>query len=142
MKLELKNIAPYFPYGIKVQLATPWDNESIKEIVGLSAEHVELIMSRPTDTEYFEFTDIKLILKSISEFCETDLKQIIEYISSGYWCDAYENYFEHWFNDACNTEKLILQAPQEIFNYFLENHYDVFGLIGEGFAISIHDINN
>ena len=51
------------------------------------------------------------------------------------WCDAYDEYFDIWMSGNKNIENLVLQAPYEIFTYFLKHHYDVFGRIKKGQAI-------
>ena len=83
----------------------------------------------------------KMILQPLSNFGNSDdLRKVHEFIGLGKWCDAYDNYFKIWFDDLANIDKLILQAPYDIFKYFLANHYDVFGLIKKGHAIYMHDV--
>jgi len=90
---------------------------------------------------FYKGVGIKPILRPLLEFGDSDdLRKILEFIGLGRWCEAYDTYFDAWFNDACNIDKLVLQAPYEVFQYFLANHYDVFGLISNNLAIDINTL--
>jgi len=138
MELEIKHISPYLPYDLYLQFVINgyvvaedlmtgiqhynWETHSTKVRVGIiEAEHIWMF---------------KPILKPLSEFGESDdLRKVHEFIGFGKWCDAYDEYFKEWFNDSSRIDKLIMQAPYEIFQYFLSEHYDVFGLIKQGLAV-------
>ena len=139
MKIELKYLAPYLPYVLKVINIEMYEN-------GFRTKHcIKNLVLSPYNLE-IGLKDIdgvkeKPILYPISDFGDKDnLREVHEFIGLGNWCEAYDNYFDAWFNDACSIRKLVLQAPQEVFNYFIANHFDVFGLIDEGLAISMHDV--
>ena len=122
MELEIKHLAPYLPYNLKVsKLHTLSAGKGIGSI-----EHLLTTKS----------TNYKPILRPISAFGDSDdLRKVHEFIGLGKWCEAYDDYFNAWFDDAGNVDKLVLQAPYEVFQFFLANHYDVFGLIPEGLAV-------
>ncbi|QRE03476.1 hypothetical protein H0H26_11385 [Flavobacterium psychrophilum] len=130
MKLELKHLAPYLPYKLNVQWLRTEDNSfQISEFNFCDAYWL------------FNRSNLKPVLRPLSNFGDSDdTRKVHEFIGLGKWCEAYDDYFNAWFDDLANVDKLILQAPQEMFNYFLANHFDVFGLIKNDLAISIHDV--
>lgn len=143
MELEVKHLAAYLPYSLKIQYI-------VRNVVNLTGymraiihnedeTHPTRVAINHNPTEHIWM--FKPILRPISEFGDSDdLRKVHEFIGLGKWCEAYDHYFDVWFNDLANIDKLILQAPYEIFNYFLANHYDVFGLIKNGLAIDINTI--
>lgn len=145
MELELKHIAPYLPYRLKM-VYQEFSNGEIPilqheknvTLVGIRCEDesiVKLKVSEFWDSE--AIWQFKPLLKTLSKFGDSDdLRKVHEFIGIGKWCPLYDEYFDIWFKDLANIDKLILQAPQEIFNYFLANHYDVFSLIPQNLAIA------
>ena len=131
MELQIQHIAPYFPYGLKCEYEGLLSGKKrFGSILSISENSVSF--------EYrmnWSFTAFKPILVPLSEFNDGDAYMFREYIGEG-WCDAYGEFFDIWFNDLANIDKLVLQAPLPIFNYFLSRYYDVFGLIAHGLAIS------
>jgi hypothetical protein len=133
MKLELKHLAPYLPYGLKV-LA----NQRQRTLHGISQDVAYLYYNglKP----YF-FKEFKPILRPLSEFTYDDIMQIREHLGIGQWCDYYDTYFDAWFDDACSIHKFVLQCPYDIMQFFLECKFDVFNLIPQGLAIDINTLN-
>jgi hypothetical protein len=135
MELELKYLAPYLPYKIKgfSENGTMFYLDIISNMRGKGIESREInswINNR-----------FRPILIPLSDFGNSDdTRKVHEFIGLGKWCDNYDDYFDAWFNDLSNVDKLILQAPFEVFTYFLFNHFDVFGLIEKGLAVSVHDV--
>lgn len=134
MELELKHLTPYLPYELKVEGQT---HKDIFELGGLDGEIALLVGAGGVD-----FFDIKPILRPLSEFGDSDdLRKVHEFIGLGGWCEAYDHYFDAWFNDACSIDKLVLQAPYEVIQYFFSNHFDVFGLIKECIAVDVNTLS-
>jgi hypothetical protein len=123
MKLENKYLFAYLPYGLKCQHARRKGN--IKAIDVLSIETWFI-----TRREYF-----KPILRPLSDLV-IDENLIEDFIGLGNWCNAYDEYIDNWYPDASYAQ----QAPYEIFEYFLVNHYDVYELIPNNLAIDINTI--
>ena len=135
-KLTLEHLAPYFPYGLKGIVTDSSNNGSIETIIGLQG--TEII----TDFDCAEMDIFKPILRPLSDFEYGHISQIEDYLGLGQWCDNYDKYFDAWFNDAESIQKLVLQAPYEIIQFFFKNHFDVFGLIEQGLAIDINTLKN
>jgi len=140
MKLELKHLAPYLPYGLKYQLK---GNFPIKE-------GVENIIEDIREVSPFDFT-IKKVLEW--ETCKpilrplSDLTKEIE-VNGKHFTPCY-----HW--DHSNTEQdtycdrivNVASDPSsvEYLDYFIveklvEWHFDIFGLIDAGLAVDINTV--
>lgn len=126
MNLELNHLAPYLPYGLKVKHASKLGNIK-KEATLTMADYTWL-----KNQKY-----LKPLLKPLSQFEYDHIIQVKEHLGLGQWCDHYDQYFDAWFDDAESVHKLVLQCPYEIMQFFLECHFDVFGLINAGLATEL-----
>jgi len=131
MELQVKHYAPYLPFVLKVRCFRKSQSLFIKDLI-LTGDVLDYILIDNYHNDY------KPILKPLSDF--DAIEQIKLFVGMGHWCDMYDEFFKVWFNDPANIDKLILQCSYEIMQYFFKNHYDVFGLINEGLAVSIHDV--
>lgn len=142
MELELKHLTPYLPYGLKLQYVVREKVEKIGIMKSISHNEDETHPTRVSISLMYNEEHIwmfKPLLKSLQKFEYDDIIQIKEHLGLGNWCDAYDQYFDAWFDDVANVDKLILQAPYEIMQFFLECHFDVFGLIDAGLAVELKD---
>jgi hypothetical protein len=117
MKLELKHLAPYLPYGLKVRLKT---RGTVYELIGVTPKGIIL---KGVD-EVIWFKNIELILRSLSDLEDDEYKNKIfnrEYIIDKQ-TDSYLDHYEWCF--------------------LFENHFDVFGLIDAGLAIDINTLES
>lgn len=135
MKLEIKHLAPYLPYGLMID-ASYYDEEkpliisyidnNLNAIV-LCGQNVGAF-AIPIIQEY-DLDKAKPILKPLSELTKEELRtqgfgSHIDYLT-------HENKGVEW----------TLKAPYEMVNYLFEKHYDVFRLIDQGLAIDINTLN-
>lgn len=144
MELELKHIAPYLPYGLEMAYRSHKTGiyEPRGSLVGVTNRSFETHPVRLL-IEGMDFEHIwmfKPILRPLHEF--NDALEVEDFIGLGNSFDAYDEFFNSWVSDLANTDKLVLQAPQPIFNYFLANHFDVFGLIPQGLAVDINTLKS
>jgi len=147
-ELTIEMLCAMIPHGVKVRFKDPQRNMRFKRdgvfedlrLIGINEDYA--IGSWPDFTTHGDARwEVKPLLRPLSQFGDSDdLRKVHEFIGIGKWCDAYDNYFHAWFDDLSNIDKLVLQAPYEIFRYFLANHYDVFGLIKAGLAEPIPSI--
>lgn len=131
MKLENKHLSAYLPYGLKLI-------DTYGNILHLDGLFVDLAMHllETNRIDYFHFyPQVKPILRPLSDLI-IDGNLIEDFIGFGNLCNAYDEYIDHWYPDPSYAQ----QAPYVIFEYFLVNHYDVFGLIEAGLAVNINDI--
>lgn len=137
-KLELKHLAPYLPYGLKVKSNL---TGSILTLKGISYR------GSLQNEEGFDMTNInrsKPILRPLS-----DLKKEIEvngekffpfeYLQNNYPCFGFDYNNEEGFilkTDVVNYKYL----PYMILYKLFEWNFDVFGLIDKGLALDINTL--
>ncbi len=139
MELEVKHLAPYLPYGLKLQYVEREKVISTGIMQSISQNNSETHPTRVSINYQGEehIWMYKPMLKPLSLFEYDHIVQIKEHLGLGKWCDHYDQYFDAWFDDAENVQKLVLQCPYEIMQFFLECHFDVFGLINAGLATEL-----
>lgn len=113
-QLTLKELAAYLPYSVSTNTGV------------LTCSIIDRRDRNNT------IQDIKMHLRPLSDLV-IDENLIEDFVGLGNWCNAYDEYIDHWYPDASYAK----QAPYVIFEYFLVNHYDVFGLIDRNLAIPI-----
>lgn len=134
MELETKEIAAYLPYRLMCEVKDLGE-VVIAELHAVYADGTCTFCDTVESEKGFDW--VKPILKPLSTFGDSDdLRKAHEFIGLGKWCEHYDHYFDIWFDDAENIQKLVLHAPCDIFQYFLSEHYDVFDLIKKGLAVS------
>lgn len=118
MKLELKHILPYLPYGLMVQMST----NTICELT------IDETTSNKISLEgLFHYPSAKPILRPIEDFYEEiDGVSLSDMITHGY-------HNEFWWKDNFKVEHLMYKD----FELLVSKHADVFGLIDKGLAIDI-----
>jgi hypothetical protein len=126
MKLELKHIAPYLPYGLNVV----FDNKISGILSGIRPNLLtELIVMEELDnnTPIYKnwcLDDTKPVLKPLSDLNEDNAR----FLSSDGYMAVYE---ECIYVDEMHYSDVLK---------LIERHYDVFGLIEQGLAISYDDL--
>jgi len=142
MKLELKHLAPYLPYGLKVQCDI-W-NEEICAVDGFSAtlKDVRLTCIIARNKERSEATTwtpklehCKPILRPLSDLTKNidNDERNVKYYSLLKTC-----YSEV---DLRNFQEVPLIQKYDDVQILLEYHFDIFGLIEKGLAIDINTLN-
>ena len=117
MKLELKHLAPYLPYNLKIKTNYGWDTVTTLNEYEVNGDHEHSYSYEDHPNEVLEF---KPILRPLADLENDEYKNRIfnrEYIIDKK-TDTDLGYYE-W----C---------------YLFENHFDVFGLIEKGLAIDIN----
>lgn len=142
MKLELKHLAPYLPYGLEFILLR-YDKD-IFVCQGLRIHKYsggDYIMAIHENGEYNISIDgdwYKPILRLMSDLTRAEFKQI--------WEDSQcEKEEDDWVLEAISGGHIFCYADFQNITYrgietLLANHFDVFGLITAGLAIDINTI--
>ena len=125
MKLELKHLVPYLPYGLKIwniDMGVDFDLTIQEEDEGIDIESILYCKS-----------NWKLILRPLS-----DLTDRINPIQHHTYLDGLNH------NSIEKIQDLIMKGILylEDYNYLIEYHFDVFGLIEQGLAIDINTLND
>jgi hypothetical protein len=124
MKLELKHIAPYLPYGLK---AMNTHGGFINNVLGLQTD-LDVIHNHGKTPLKF----MKPILRPLSDF-----QNKIDGISFGdLITHGYHNPF--WQKEHFDIRHLM----HHDFELLVSRHADVFGLINKGLAIDINTLKN
>lgn len=130
MKLELKHLAPYLPYGLKII-----SYRGLDRLIGITySDDTNYSDARPTfhniehplaNTEFrtVEFHEIQPLLKSLNDLEIEDL-DFSEYTT-------FDDFRAEIKEQLCNYETMV---------YLFERHYDVFGLIDADLAIDINTL--
>lgn len=129
MELELKYLSAYLPYKVYLLMS---DGKTKLPMNGIKDDNV-FVFDGYSST--IKISKAKPILRPLSDLI-IDEDIIEDFIGIGNWCNAYDEYLDSWYPDASYAK----EAPYAIFEYFLTNHYDVFGLIDNGLAIDINTI--
>jgi len=128
-KLELKHLAPYLPYGLKVK------DIAYSATFGLSLTNIILPLK---DNEYYKPT-----LRPLSDLNESEIDNIYTL-----FIDNRHDIEREWIEINVNmlkTEHFSIKwaidlMPYLLMEYLYEHHYDVFGLIEKGLAIDINTL--
>lgn len=135
MELLVNHLTPYLHHSLELQYIVRDKIEKTGILKKISHNEDE---THPTkiSIDYLDSEHIwmfKPLLHRLSDFDREYFEEMKEDFGA-YWCDAYDDFFDIWFDDAMNIHKLIQQAPFCIFDYFCKKHYDVFGLINYNLA--------
>ena len=152
MKLELKHLAPYLPYGLKIEHPTFQSGKrKISELTSIKSNSVET-----EHRVYCQIANCKPILRPLSDIDkELSFDGKFGFIPSKRLSDEYLN-FSYWGENTIGkgilnekhkminlcfiANEIVGECPLAIYEQLLEWHFDVFGLIPAGLAISIHDV--
>lgn len=141
MNLELKHLAPYLPYDLeyaqKKESYTTEEFYFVKKGV-ISTKGVVGNVNSILDTNFY-FP----ILKPISDFSLLVIEEFEKYDGkrNGKANEEIINLFceENGVDEI--IENIVLSSlPYECIDFIFKNHYDFFGLISQGLAVSIHDV--
>ena len=130
MKLELRHLAPYLPYGLKYFIDFEDGDTAWWTVEGLT---IQEIFIDGYDCNY-ESKNCKPILRPLSDLTkEIDKDEdvtFLDWIESEYEIDVLA------FIDSYSIEKL----PYEVMEYLFEWHFDIFNLIENNLAIDINTL--
>lgn len=138
MKLELKHLSAYLPYGLRLI----YDETYNELLVGLTQDQV----ITDCDETYYGF--VKPILRPLSDLfnqidsndvCFKPLQMLFELTS----CEIEQEYIDLLYRNEKNIKEVDLdQAPWFVISNLFKWHFDVFGLIPAGLAIDINTLND
>ena len=132
MKLELKHLAPYLPYGLEIKTHLLTNANRIKVTAVLIHDQIEYY-DEDSGYEIINFTDIKPILRPLSDLTkeiEHDGRRFVPANIMGYEKGQY-----YLMRKPTNYNMSYNNVTQ-----LLEWHFDVFGLIDNGLAININEL--
>jgi hypothetical protein len=131
MKLEIKHLAPYLPYELKMQ---------VKDYHGI--EYVSQILTTENIGNFINGEECKPILRPLSDLNKEGLyieHLNIETITDESNIQDLDIYLENWI-DSKDTNHHVKFLPYGLVNELISEHFDVFGLIPKGLAIDINTL--
>jgi hypothetical protein len=135
--LQAVFLAPYLPYEIEV--LTPLDEKN--KIIGLKNE--TYFIENGNTYAYGEIRYCRPILKPILDLSLLVFEEFEKYDGkrNGKANEEIINLFceENGVNEIIENIEL-KSLPYECVEFMFRNHYDFFGLIEKGLAVSIHDV--
>ena len=141
MKLELKHLAPYMPYGLKIQILNhkcDYVGIEFSEINGYYFLGDSLHVSYNGGSTGKSIEDFKPILRPLSDLTKEIEVNSEKFIPINYFLgDDSDLVYE-----ACLIHNDFSYLPYNLVQKLLEWHFDVFGLIEQGLAIDINDLPN
>lgn len=142
MKLELKHLSPYLPYG--VDCFVQGEGVTKFNIVGLNTNFVEYHEKGRSVTEQCPYEDCFLILRPLIDFNNFDLQVVSNRVFIPMdFCDNENIISIHTPTKnhliSINSKEITEETPLYLYKYLLERHFDVFGLIDKGLAININN---
>lgn len=128
-ELELKQIAPYLPYGLKIKTEKMFVGDPIMELTH------ENVYDKISLVSFFSFKqkNYKPILRPMS-----DLHKEIEV--NGETFTPAERIKKMYPSDTFSSTSNAAQWSYRIVQKLLEWHFDVYGLIDENLAININEL--
>ena len=139
MKLRLKHLAPYLPYGLEIMNY----NGEAKPIV-------KKLESLRTFTGALAHPKSKPILRPLIDL--TKDKNFIDFCDEEIICGSWRFKYDEILINIETTEKNVFllvnsgevadECPLLFYNWLLQNHYDIFGLIEKGLAIDINSLTD
>jgi hypothetical protein len=125
MKLELKHLTPYLPYGLNIIHTSNeiYSSSNIWEMEGLVRDNIYLKENRyPAD-----IFSVKPILRPKSDLSKYRLPTVPDPKNS-----SPAVIFLDWSVEMCYYDEYV---------FLFENHFDVFGLISAGLAVDINTLS-
>jgi hypothetical protein len=138
MRLEIKHLAAYLPYGLKGIYSEYIDKEKTdlgsfekEELIGLNFKEEKIFLTFGYVTERDDFLPILRPLSDLTKEIEVNGEKFVPAEEYSFLRLAEISNYE----GGSNTLNFIHVREQ---NLLLEWHFDVFGLIGKGLAIDIN----
>jgi len=135
MKLEMKHLAPYLPYGLKV--VRP-DGRTVLQVEGITNGMYIFTENGMPENTYGDIYGSKPILRPMDDLSKNEFYDITESLC------ATENH-NGWGSDmniGGQTTHWQFKGNYEALAVLFENHFDVFDLIPAGLAIDINTLSN
>lgn len=134
MKLELKHLAPYLPYGLRMRFVNKTGREIVLTGITSQGDYGNTI----TDGKgamWLESCGFKPILRPISDIVKQEWIYILGFHDTSFEFNTRSIKFT-------KTIHFGFEGNFEDISKLFENHFDVFGLIDKGLAIDINTIKS
>ena len=129
MKLELKHLAPYLPYGLSFSV-------NLKDVRDNFPNELRTLKLAETSID-LALKIGKPILRPLSSITKEEIVEINELSPCNIFINITNNGDVFIEDDECFNEAISIELIDsiEVANWFFSKHFDVFGLIDRGLAI-------
>lgn len=125
MNLELKHLAPYLPYGLKIEYPTIMSGvRKISEMRNLGQTSIEI-----SHRIYVQISSCKPMLRPLSDYADIDSDAICNIN-----CDMSD---QIQISEFASKRISLSAVSVGAFEILVSNHVDVFGLIDQGLALPL-----
>lgn len=145
MKLELKHLAPYLPYGLKIQHIISGEIKKFEGIMEYFEDDTFFLYWVKNNGTLASSSNYKPILRPLSDltkeieiYGEENWKNIPMDIIDGKSCSLVGG--KEFKIMLKNGTYNIYELRYATYNFLLENHFDVFGLIEQNLAINKNEL--
>ena len=152
MKIELKHLAPYLPYGLKIRCFRKGEKLFLEDII-LTGEILDYILSEDANRYNYH----KPILRNLSDLTkeiERNGEKFIPIyklwelagfeIGRGQYIEETPNFIKTSNLGTAQEFRIstfdILSSNYNVIQKLLEWHFDIFGLIEQGLAIDLNTL--
>ena len=145
MELELKHVAPYLPYALKIQGVND-GNVYIDPLTGIIKKEDTVFVDTDKYRDYlFAIKPIFRPLPDLAKEIEHDGKKFIPIVQLGRLTSSnvniqdtfqFERLYKALLRDIMITKKIGLIHVEALFEW----HFDIFGLIEQGLATDINTL--
>lgn len=137
MKLELKHLIGYLPYGLNLMI-----DDVICEIEGVDLHKKDTVIAERVN---YKFSEIKPILRPLSDLTKEievdgDVFIALDIISSHLEYELNYNSEENEFSTEQINRLFIMEIPYLAIDCMLEWYFDIYGLIENDLAIDINTL--
>lgn len=162
MELELKHIAPYLPYGLKIKSGNYTLRNLVIEVDNYSSSHNEVSLKnvvsgighkpilRPLSDltkeiehngeRFVPIFEIYNIVNNISHVQRKKLKAVLNKDLNGKYVSKAILDFKGKFNAIYIKHNEVLKCSYEVIQKLLEWHFDIFSLLENNLAIDINTL--
>ncbi len=149
MKLEIKHLAPYLPYGLKAEMLDyqrDYVGKKNDTIVGIhqwdkSGKLWSLLTEGGSKPSFDKIKPILRPLSNLQKGFHKDFDEVLfdenNYVFTDELGIRATPSIELFIGDGCNNT-IIFDSVIEIYNLLLKHHFDIFRLIQKGLAIDIN----
>lgn len=135
MKLELKHLAPYLPYGLTVKNESGY-NCKISNII---VEYSDLVcINEYGEEDTLHISNIRPILRPLSSMIEKESDELEDIIGCNFYIYASGNgiEIEDIIIDPWGGQSVLrMETLNRIYEWLFAHHFDVFNLIENDLAI-------
>ena len=141
-KLELKHLAAYLPFGLKVRSFREGQALFLEDI-SMSGEFIDYLFKK-SEVRTYSTLIYKPILRPLSDLTKEITHNGETFVPLAKYNDVFgenDDYLIEYLNDEGGIDYEDCKTlPQYVFNWLASLHFDLYDLIEKGLAIDINTI--